>query len=454
MSSSTLFFGHDRKLFLTAVLVLFFPTLAAAQDSLRGSVYGKTKTPNETAKKTAPIPKKKFTAARKPARVAVRPEKKALPKPTKAELLAVTFTGREPMIEIWLNDKNIGATGEQLQFSKKLAPGEYRLMAKNKNQVLLPPRKITVGPEQTSFKLYVEPPPEPVAAPVVAAEPEKTEKTDSEVALEISRKVKAILETYADPATTDTVTTDDWQLVFQAAQLGQLAGYTAVQIEAQRWFASGQIELAKNEHLNALTAFNKAQEFMPTSALPFYGLGNTYLANNQPAEALKFYARALQLDPKLAMAHKKLGDTQRQLEKSKEALAAYQAAVKYGYQTPETRYWVGALMLEGKQIEEALVILETVARELPRAEVFVTIGEGYEKLKRDVSAIEFYRKAIEVDQNSAVAHYKLANVYFDQRELGKAKECYEKAIALDPKGRQVNVTAAQKRIRETTKTNR
>ena len=40
-----------------------------------------------------------------------------------------------------------------------------------------------------------------------------------------------------NPATTDSVTTEDWQIVFQAAQLGQLQGYTAVQIEAQRWFA-------------------------------------------------------------------------------------------------------------------------------------------------------------------------------------------------------------------------
>jgi tetratricopeptide (TPR) repeat protein len=41
---------------------------------------------------------------------------------------------------------------------------------------------------------------------------------------------------------------------------------------------------------------------------------------------------------------------------------------------------------------------------MPKAEVFISIGNGYEKLKRDVSAIEAYQKAIDADPNSALAY--------------------------------------------------
>jgi tetratricopeptide (TPR) repeat protein len=367
-------------------------------------------------------------------------------KTTTKTYLDVTFLAREPAVEVVLNDKIIGLTDDKFQLSKKLTPGEYLLMAKNKRQVLFSTKKITVNPEQTTFKLFDEIVPKPT--PKIEEPVEKAEKSDIEIALEISDKVKKVLENYANPATTDAVTPEDWQIVFQAAQLGQLQGYTAVQIEAQRWFASGQIELAKGDFTNAFTAFNKSQEFMPTSALPFFALGNTYFGDKKYADALKLYQKALQVDPKLAMGYKKLGDTQRLLGREKEAIAAYKYALQYGYTTLETRFWLATLMLETKQIEEAIKELEGIAKEMPKAEVFISIGNGYEKLKRDVSAIEAYQKAIDADPNSAPAYYKLADVYLGQREYTKAKEAYEKALALDPEGKTINKTETQKKLRE------
>jgi superkiller protein 3 len=187
---------------------------------------------------------------------------------------------------------------------------------------------------------------------------------------------------------------------------------------------------------------------MPTSALPFYGLGNTYFASQKYADALKLYQKALQIDPKMAAGYKKLGDTQRLLGREKEAISAYKNALQFGYNTLETRFWLGTLMLETKQLEEAIKDLEAVALEMPKAEVFISIGNGYEKLKRDVSAIEAYQKAIDADPNSALAYYKLADVFQSQREYTKAKEAYEKAISLDPEGKQVNIPDAQKKLKE------
>lgn len=435
--------------FLLAVFAAFGANQSEVfgQPKLGDSVYRNNKTPEESKTKTpkkkpkTPLAKNNNSTTR-----VVTTSSNLNRKPAPKNYLDVTFLSREPAVEVYLNEKNIGKTDEKFQLLRKLTPGEYLVMARNKRQVLLSSRKVTITPEQTTVRLFDEIVPKP--APQIQQPVEKQEKTELEIALEISEKVKKVLETYANPATTDSVTTEDWQIVFQAAQLGQLQGYTAVQIEAQRWFASGQIELAKSEYTNAFTAFNKAQEFMPTSALPFFALGNTYFADKKYADALKLYQKALLIDNKLAAGYKKLGDTFRLLGREKEAISAYKNAILYGYKTLETRFWLGTLMLDTKQIEEAITQLEEVAKEMPKAEVYISIGNGYEKLKRDVSAIDAYQKAIDADPNSALAYYRLADVYLSQREYTKAKEAYEKAIALDPEGKVLKKSDAQKKLKE------
>jgi tetratricopeptide (TPR) repeat protein len=432
--------------FLLAVCASFGASQSEVfgQPKLGDSVYRNNKASEDSKTKSS---KKKAKPSvvknnNSTSRTASNSNRRPAPKTT----LEVTFVSREPAVEVYLNEKNIGKTDEKLQLLRKLSPGEYLVMARNKRQVLLSTRKITISPDQTTVRLFEEIVPKPT--PQIVQPVEKQEKTDIEIALEISEKVKKVLETYANPATIDSVTIEDWQIVFQAAQLGQLQGYTAVQIEAQRWFASGQIELAKGEYTNAFTAFNKAQEFMPTSALPFFGLANTYFADKKYADALKLYQKALQIDNKPAAGYKKLGDTYRLLDREKEAISAYKNAIQFGYNTLETRFWLGTLMLDTKQIEEAIAQLEEVAKEMPKAEVFISIGSGYEKLKRDVSAIEAYQKAIDADPNSAPAYYRLADVYLSQREYTKAKEAYEKAIALDPEGKFMKKADAQKKLKE------
>lgn len=410
-----------------------------AQDDLRNTVYGggskpsKTKKTASTTPKTAPIPKK-----RKPRL------------PAKTNLLPVVFTTQEARAEIWLNNRNIGVTDGAAQLRRSLAPGLYQVMVKKGGQILNPVQSISVTPEQTDFLLVREAPKQNrQTTPVVKTENPKP-KSEQEIALEISQKVRETLENYADPTKTHSVTTADWELVLQAAQLGQLQNYTAVQIEAQRWFASGQIELARGNYPNAFKAFNQAVEYMPNSALPFYGLGITYLANKQHADALKAFQKALQADPKNAMAHRGFADAMRLTGKEKEAINSYKYAIQFGYRTPETRYYLATMLSKTGKHLDAIKELDEVAKEAPNADVYIALGTAYQALKRDVSALEAYQKATELDPNSAIAFDNLGDVYYKQREYVKAKEAFEKAVALDPEGKSLNLKQTQNKIREAT----
>lgn len=436
------FYKFNHLIRFTVLFLFIFPIAIAAQDSLRDYLNNKSEKP---VKNTSSTRRTSESKQRNSSKNTSRKTKKVDIKPSR-NLVNVTFISGEPFAEVWLNDKKSGQTDENSRLEKKLSAGEYRVMAKNKIQVIYPMTKISVSPEENVFKLFEEKIPEPV--PVKTENTEEKKKTDEELALEISAEIKRILQDYGDPAKTDSISTSDWELVYKAAQLGQLQGYSAIDVEAHRWFASGQMELAQQNYQKALTAFAKAMEFMPNSGLLYYAIGNTYLANNQPSDALKAYQKSLQLTPKMGMVYKKLGDTFRILDKEKDAITAYKNAAQFGYDNVETRFGLAMTLLETKDTEEAITQLLKVAEEKPAAEVYIALGEAYEKTKRDVSAIENYQKAIQASPNSAVGYFKLGDVYFAQREYTKAKETYEKAVQLDPDGKVVNKVEAQKKLRE------
>ncbi|HQU81942.1 MAG TPA: tetratricopeptide repeat protein [Pyrinomonadaceae bacterium] len=436
------FFGISAILFCLAL----FSTEINAQTSLRNKIYGEEKTKTPTVRS---VPKQKVVVVKKTSapKKTIRQPVKTVETVKNQKMLNVTFTTREPKAEIWLDDKKLGVTDENRKLTKKIAAGDYKILAKTNRQVLFSTQMVSISADKTNIELIDKNQykPKPV---IVAAAPKIEQKSELEIAMEISAKVKEILESYADPKKTDSVTLEDWELVFKAAQLGQLQEFTAPQIEAHRWFASGQLELSKNEFTNAFTSFNKSLEFVPNSAMAFYGLGNTYFAKRQYQDAIKAYQLALKYNPKFAMAYRKIGDCYKALDKEKDAIVAYRNSILFGYDTTETHYLLGMTYLQDKQLEDAVFQLETVVKETPKAEIFVTIGETYEKLKRGVSAIENYHKAINLDPSSAVAYYKLGNAYYEQREYGKAKESLEKAIELDANGRVLNLVESQKRLRE------
>ncbi|MCD9185703.1 MAG: tetratricopeptide repeat protein [Pyrinomonadaceae bacterium] len=436
------FFGITVALLFLAL----FPMEIQAQKSLRRAVYG-----GESTVPVRPVTKPKTVVIRKtvtPKKTVQSTAKKNASANAKKNLLNITFVTTEPKAEIWIDDKKFGVTDEKRELTKKLAAGEYRILAKTNRQVLFSTQKVTISPEQTKVELIDPAFNKPKPAPVAVAKPKVEEKSELEIAAEISASVKEILEDFGDPKKVDSITQEDWELVFRAAQLGQLQGYTAAQIEAHRWFASGQLELAKNEIGNAFTSFNKSLEFVQNSPAPYYGLGNTYLVKRQYQDAIKLYQRALSFNPKFAIAYRKMGDAYKALNKEKDAISAYKNAILYGYETPETHYLLGMTYLQDKQLEEGISELETVVKEMPKAETFIVIGEAYEKLKRGVSAIENYHKAIFNDPASAVAYYKLGSAYYEQREYGKAKEAFEKAIELDSNGKVLNLAESHKKLRE------
>ncbi len=86
-----------------------------------------------------------------------------------------------------------------------------------------------------------------------------------------------------------------------------------------------------------------------------------------------------------------------------------------------------------KNYTEALKLAETVPLEKRTKIYFKDVGIVYANLKEYEKAIEYYQKAIEMDEKWAVPYFNLGIVYKNLKEYEKAIEYYQKAIEMDEK---------------------
>lgn len=349
---------------------------------------------------------------------------------------------------VFLGDKQLGVSDENSLLEESLSAGTYRFVVKTPegedvtNSIL-----ITISPEKNKHKLEIVPPEEEEDKPD-SPTVDKPIDTDTISTGDAAEKILDILTRYGKPLKTNTITLSDWEFVYEMALANKLKNFTAIQIEAQRWFASGQIELAKGNYGNASGSFTKAIEFMPDSAYPYYALGETYTANKQTADAMQAYQKAVEVDPKFALAYRRIGDIQFAANRSKEAISAYESAIANGFDTSAIHTELGKAYKKNKRWEEAASQLEAVVKEAPTGDVYLELGDLYTELKRSINAYESYTKATELSPKSAPAFFKLGEVLYDQKSYQKALDAFETAIKLNDGGREINVGQASKFIKE------
>jgi len=415
---------------MTAALLLLLPFAAAAQQgrpAIADEIRGDRPRPKPDAKNSgrteadSPLPR----APRPPARRASRPAPP--PRPAAAPTLPVIIVTDPPGADVFLNLRaggmqKLGRTGADGKLSVRLPRGVHSVTASRPGSRILR-QQLDVRPGQTTFGFDLAgrgavAAGVPVAAPAVSAE--------------------EVIARFTDPKRTDSVTLADWQ----AAQAQTAAAYSQNAhdplVAAQAHFAHGQVAYLKGDYGTALVSFNNAALVLPNSALAFYGLGNAYLATNQLGEAARAYAHAVKLNTSLAVGYKGMGDVLLRQGKDKPALDYYARARGLGYAPHVMEMSTARALLRLRRWPQAQKLLTELARARPSAEAYVGLGDAYVGLKQPLSAVAAYRQAAQADPKSALAHYKLGELSFQQREYATAYEALERALVLDPAGQWLN----------------
>lgn len=386
-------------------------------------------------------------------RTPIRRQPRNVPAP-----LDVTFTTDVPQSDIYINQpgqrsQKLGTTDTEGKLTVKLARGSHSITASHIGKRIVR-QQIEVKQGNTAFNFALTLPVETNDSDAAkkddasaandeanAKDQDKEKKTDP--FSDAHNAAEDVIKRYLDSTETDSITSSDWQLVQTQTSAELEKEPNNPRLKAQALFAQGQLAYLRGDYPNALVAFNKARLTDPNMVVAQYGLGNAYLATNQPQEALKAFQRAADLNPQLALAFKGSGDALTKQGKSKEALSFYDKAKNLGSTSVATSPNSVANLMKRKRWSEALKELLEISKTDQNVNVFVNMGDCYFELKQPLSAAQAYRKATEVDPQSALAAFRYGAMMFQLREYATAMEALERALALDQSGITINRNKAR-----------
>jgi tetratricopeptide (TPR) repeat protein len=153
----------------------------------------------------------------------------------------------------------------------------------------------------------------------------------------------------------------------------------------------------------AQTELQQAVRLKPDSAEIHYSLGEVYSTRDMFQAAKSEFTAAIQRDSMYAEAYNALGFTEESLGNDSAALEAYQKAI---------------LIADQKRFRF----------EAP----YINLGAYYNRLNRPDVALQFAKKAIELNSNSDLAYYQVARAHESRNEWNEAADALQSAISFNP----------------------
>jgi tetratricopeptide (TPR) repeat protein len=198
----------------------------------------------------------------------------------------------------------------------------------------------------------------------------------------------------------------------------------------------GYIREAKWAEVEPL--LTKYVEERPKSSWGWYALGYSYFAQKKIGESIKALARSLQLDLKNVESHKVLGRNLMIIGRFDAAQIEFEQAIRYKPDSAESYYNLGKLHSIQDNWEPARKAFEDALRIDPSyLEALDGLGFALEAIGDDAGAVARYQEAIRLNEarggQFASAHVNLSAYFNRTGDPAKAIEYARKAIELDPK---------------------
>jgi len=211
-----------------------------------------------------------------------------------------------------------------------------------------------------------------------------------------------------------------WAVLVVALLLQTQAVQPGLNEEAIALLKSG-VEAEGHQDLDAaISAFRKASELAPDSALPFARLGQAYMTKQDYAAAIPPLKRALELSPDSLPVHQLLGFALLAAGYSSEAIPHLELAHEQGA--------LGIAQLQSGQAAEAVTNLQhTLATNPNDPDVLYYLSQAGSAL-----ASQSRDKLLSGFRNTARGHQALGQTYYETKMFPEAVQEYLQALALRP----------------------
>jgi tetratricopeptide (TPR) repeat protein len=202
-----------------------------------------------------------------------------------------------------------------------------------------------------------------------------------------------------------------------------------------------ELYLRKQDRTNATVQLRALLREAPADPQSHYLLGSLLFEDRQPKEAAESFRRTILLSPNFEPAYYDLAAAQINSEQPREALETLEKARDKFQQGFLGEYYT-ALAYSGlkdftnslKHLTSAEVIARATATNRLTHQFYFQIGRVYEQSQNFKEAETYFRKAIELSPDFAVALNYLGYMWAERNEnLQEARAMIEKAVKLEPK---------------------
>ena len=210
--------------------------------------------------------------------------------------------------------------------------------------------------------------------------------------------------------------------------------YTAAHYE-MGWCQNDQAK-----YTDAIVSLRKARQSWTTVPKVYFELGYAFQKTGKKDSAKKNYQRCLELKPDYSLAHKQLGFLAYDEDDTKTALDYFSKYELYAkLSITDYLYWYrkgfcNNAVKEYAKAKEALN--KSLEFKKDYANTYLELGFASSRLKQNYEAIDYYKKAMEIDPKSHVGYNGIGEVYRDNiKDRDEAMIWYQKSLAIKPKER-------------------
>ena len=207
---------------------------------------------------------------------------------------------------------------------------------------------------------------------------------------------------------------------------------------------------------DAIAAYKRAVELEPGDVPSMNALGQALLSDNQFDAAMKQYKDIAAADPEDAGALVKIAEIQRRQGKYEDALTTIRQARKKDPENLEAGYNEGLLLDVLGHYDESAAVYEKMVEQTSHANGAYTaeeknnrgiflerLGAIYHEQNKVDLAIATYQKMIDMGGDMATRGYQgQVDTYRDARMFDKAVDVAQKAVAANPKDRELKLMLA------------
>jgi tetratricopeptide (TPR) repeat protein len=204
-------------------------------------------------------------------------------------------------------------------------------------------------------------------------------------------------------------------------------------MDAQAWFAKGQMALQAGDLEAAEAAFRQVLSVDPRGGSAYANLGVIAMRRKEWGRAIALLRRAEKLEPKVAGIRLNIGLVEYRRGNYAAAIAPFTSVLRDQPDSQQARYLLGLCQVLTKKYAEAVTVLEPLWPEKSADVLYLYLI--------DIAAVESGQKSLDekilsrmiaVGRGAAELHLILGKAYLNRDEIPEATSELEQAAALNP----------------------